>query len=105
MCQKATFTAFRGGMDSGTALGYPVISKIPFVPSTSLIFFVLVDGRYLVAGSLTQSFGGRSCNGRWQERVRSKLLNHASADHDEVGDNPYDGRREQVAERADEAEP
>jgi flagellar biosynthetic protein FliP len=41
-------------MSMGMMMLPPVIISLPF----KLIFFVLVDGWYLVAGSLVQSFGG-----------------------------------------------
>jgi flagellar biosynthetic protein FliP len=40
-------------MSMGMMMHPPVIISLPF----KLVFFVLVDGWYLVAGSLVQSFG------------------------------------------------
>jgi flagellar biosynthetic protein FliP len=41
-------------MSMGMLMLPPIMISLPF----KLIFFVLVDGRYLVAGSLMQSYGG-----------------------------------------------
>jgi len=41
-------------MSMGMMMLPPVMISLPF----KLIFFVLVDGWYLVAGSLIQSYGG-----------------------------------------------
>ena len=60
-------------MSMGMMMLPPVVISLPF----KLIFFVLVDGWHLVAGSLVRSFGGlsygspdlRSCADRsWQMR-------------------------------------
>ena len=41
-------------MSMGMMMLPPIIISLPF----KLIFFVLLDGWYLIAGSLVQSFGG-----------------------------------------------
>ncbi len=41
-------------MSMGTIMLPPILISLPF----KLIFFVMVDGWYLVAGSLVQSYGG-----------------------------------------------
>jgi flagellar biosynthetic protein FliP len=41
-------------MSMGMLMLPPIMISLPF----KLIFFVLVDGWYLVAGSLVQSYGG-----------------------------------------------
>jgi len=45
-------------MSMGMMMLPPVVVSLPF----KLIFFVLVDGWSLVAGSLVQSYGGVICN-------------------------------------------
>ena len=42
-------------MSMGMMMLPPIIISLPF----KLIFFVLLDGWYLIAGSLVQSFGGK----------------------------------------------
>ncbi len=57
-------------MSMGMMMLPPVMIALPF----KLVFFVLVDGWYLVAGSLVRSFGGASLSIRLRAHSRSRYV-------------------------------